>query len=383
MATHSTPFTVATALPKVHNPKTLYELTPWEHFSTSTMHSITGLSPEHGLYSTFQSEIAGVVSLVEYHLNTVQETASELHPLEVVQGYTRFSEEVGREYILDVKFIETEDGSKPRTKRVRLLRPLSQRITIIDDHEEDNSLSTVVNVVLPIFKADSSFFHFMEWFVSSNINTKESTHLILCVIGDTKTLYTAQTAVANYTKSHPGARATILSGNEDLSPSGALELGVSVLSEPDLVFMADTSLRIRPLFFQACRKNTLQGKRVYFPIPYVMFSEPEHSPGPGKWGYYSYSALCVFKSDFMTISDSPKLLFEHVGQSSSLELFQAPEPSLIKVSDVETCKGYGYVERQQYCEDMLASSQFDAGMVEYLHEHDSVNHKSLSFEESI
>lgn len=381
MATYSTPFTVATALPKVHNPKTLYELTPWEHFSTSTMHGITGLSPEHGLYSTFQSEIAGVVSLIEYHLNTVQETAGELHPLEVVQGYTRFSEEIGREYIIDVKFIETEGGSNAYTKRVRLIRPLSQRITMIA--EETNSLSTVVNVVLPIFEADGSFFRFMEWFVSSNTNTKENTHLILCVIGDTKTLYTVQTAVANYTKSHPGARATILSGTEDLSPSGALELGVSVLGEQDLVFMADTTLRIRPLFFQACRKNTLQGKKVYFPIPYVMHSEPKHHPGPGKWGYYSYSALCVFKSDFMTISDSPKLLFEHVSQSSNLEVFQAPEPSLIKVSGVESCKGYGYVERQLYCEDMLVSSQFDAGMVEYLYEHDSVNHKSLSFEESV
>lgn len=377
MATYSTPFTVATALPKVYNPKSVYELTPWEHFSTSTMHSITGLSPEHGLYSAFQSEIAGVVSLVEYRVNAAQQTATELHPVEVVQGYTRFSEEIGREYILDVKF-RTGDGSSAHTKRVRLIRPLSPHITMIA--EESNTLSTVVNIILPIFEADGPLFRFMEWFVSST--AKENTHLILCVVGDTKTLYTAQTAVANYTKSHRGIRATILSGISDLSPSGALELGVSVLSDQDLVFMADTSLRIRPLFYQSCRQNTLQGKRVYFPIPYVMVTEPNHSPGPGRWGYYSYSSLCVFKSDFMVISDAPKPLFEHVIQSSSLELFQAPEPSLIKVSDVETCKGYGYIGRQLYCKDMLASSRFDAEMVEYLHEHDSVNHKSLSFEES-
>ena len=379
VATYSTPFTIATKLPKVYNPKSLYELTPWEHFSTSTKHEIAGLSPEHGLYSSFQSEIAGLVSLVEHHLNTVQESVSDLRPVEVVQGYTRVSEEVGREYIIDARFVGVENRSNMQTKRIRLIRPFSQEIMMVAD--EVNGLSTVVNVVLPISKADESFFHFMEWYTSS-LYVKENTHLILSVIGDTHTLYRAQTAVANYTKNHPGSRATVLSGTEDLSPTGALELGVSVLSGQDLVFMADTSLRIRPLFFQSCLRNSAPGKRAYFPIPYVMFSEPKSSPGPGRWGFYSSSSLCVYKSDFLRFSDSPKLLFQRVSESS-LELFQAPDPALIRVAQPETCGGLTDVEQQLYCKELLESTQFETSMVEYLYEHDKVIHKSLSFTESV
>ena len=374
VANSSTPFTIATKLPKVHNPKSLYELTPWEHFSTTTKHEITGLSPEHGLYNSFQLEIFGLVSVVEHHMNTAWSSSAELRPVEVVQGYTRFSEEVGREYIIDVMLMEAENRSNVQTKRIRLIRPLSPDLTMVT--EEGATSSTVVNIVLPIYQADDSFLHFMQWFSRADV---ENTHLILCVIGDTKTLYSAQTAVANYTKSNPDARATVLSGTKDLSPSGALELGVSVLSGQDLVFIADTSLRIRSFFFESCRKNTIKGRKVYYPIPYVMFSEPHLYPGPGHWGYYSLSSLCVYKSDFIMFSDTSDRFFQHISRSD-LELFQAPDPGLIRVGVAETCDDLtGDPEKQLYCRDLLESVQFEAGAVEYLYEHNMASHKSLSF----
>ena len=379
LANYSIPFTVAAKLPKVNNPKSLYELTPWEHFSTTTKHEITGLSPEYGLYSSFQSEISGLVSLIEHHMNTARGSTAELHPVEVVQGYTRFNEEVGREYIIDVMFMEAENRSSVHTKRIRLIRPLSQDITMVT--EDGTTSSTVVNIVLPLYQADGSFLHFMEWFSTA---AGENTHLILCVIGDTKTLYSAQTAVANYTRSNPGARATVLSGTKDLSPLGALELGVTILSGQDLVFVAYTSLRIRSFFFETCRKNTIEGKKVYYPIPYIVFKEPHAMyPGPGRWGYYSLSSLCVYKSDFMTFSDSPNRLFQRISRSN-LELFQAPDPGLIRISVAETCDGLARdVEKKLYCRDLLEAAQFDASAVEYLHEHDmAMSHaKSLSFVE--
>lgn len=377
MATYSTPFTVATKLPKVYNPPSLYEPAPWEHFSTTKKHEITGLSPEHELYTSFQSEVAGIVSLIEHHVNTVGDISATLRPVEVVQGYTRFSEEVGREYVIDVMFIDTENRTNVQTRRTRLIRPLSQDFIMVT--EETTNPSTVVNVVLPIFKADQSFYDFIEWYYKTiSLHPIANVHLILCVIGDTRTLYSAQTAVANHTKSHPGSRATVLSGRSDLSPSGALELGVSVLSANDLVFMADTSLRIQPFFFRSCRQNAAQGIKVFFPVPYVMFSEPESSPGPGRWGFYSYSSLCIYKSDFLTFSDSPKMLFQHVSKSH-MEIFRAPEPGLIKISESESCTEWEDADKQLFCKDLLNTSRFEADMVDYLYNHDRASHKSLSF----
>ena len=370
---------MATKLPKVYNPESLYELTPWEHFSTSTKHDITGISPEHGLYCHFESEIAGMVSLVGHHVNTeLDDDAAELRPVEVVQGYARFSAEVGREYVIDVKFAEVSNSSSLHTKRVRLLRPLSKDIMMI---AEDSGVSTtVVNVVVPVLEAGKSFLQFMWWYERASLHSKQKTHLILSVIGDSSTLHSAQVAVANYTMHHPGVRATVLSGTKDLSPLGALELGISVLGSHDLVFMADTRLRLRPLFFHSCQRNTAEGKRVYYPVPYVVFSEPDTASGPGRWGFYSYSALCIYKSDFLPVSDSFRQLFQHVSQSS-LELFQAPDPSLVRVAQPETCDEMTGGERQLLCQDLMESRQLEAGLVEYLYNHDTASHRSLAFTE--
>ena len=377
VATYSTPFTVATKLPKLYNPPSLYELVPWEHFSTSTIHSIAGLSPEHGLYSSLQSEIAGVVGLIEQHVNSDPGT-TELRPVEVIQGYTRFSEDVGREYILDLMFVEADDETSVLNKRFRLIRPLSPDITMVS--EPTPSSEAIVNIILPVSEADRTFTNFIEWYFRTSLHSTEpNVHLILCVVGDTQALFTVQTMVANLTKFQPRSRTTILSGTPHLSPTGSLELGVSVLTNTDLVFLADTSLRIRSFFFDSCRANALPGGRVYFPVPYVMFEEPRGYPGPGRWGFYSISSVCIYKSDFLRLSDSPKGLFQRAS-GSNLELFQAPDPGLIRVGTAEDCESsQDDAEREEYCNDHSIVTQFEAGTIDYLYQHDKVVHKSLSF----
>ena len=377
---YSSPIAVVTKLPKVVNPPSVYELVPWEHFSTATKHSITGASPEEPLPSSFLSEIAGVVGLVESHLNSVRGSMPEVRVVEVVQGYTRFTEEGGREYILDLMLVETDSENSVRNERVRLIRPLSPDITMVT--EATPTSDTVVNIVITVSEADDSFSHFLEWYYLTTLTpTDPHLHLILCVTGgDTHTLFSAQTTVANLTRLHPSSRTTILSGPAHLSPSGALELGVSILSSEDLVFIADTNLRIRPFFFDSCRANTLPGNRAYFPVPYVMFEEPSRGyPGPGRWSYYSTASVCMYKSDFLRFSDSPREMFEKVS-GSGLEVFQAPDPGLIRVGGVERCEGGSEDgDWDVLCRDLLTSAQFETGEVDYLHRHDQAGHKSLSF----
>lgn len=382
VASNSAPITMATKLPTVHNPQSVYELVPWTHFSTSTTHSVTGLSPEHGLYASLHSEIAGVVGLIEYHLNTVHSAGAAdkqgLKPVEVIQGYTRFSEEAGREYILEIMFVEVENETRVHNKRVRLLRPLSPDITMV--MEDTTTSDTIVNIILPLSTADDGFRHFMEWYYRTALHGAEyNVHLILCVVGDTKTLFRVQSLVANLTKLQPRSRTTILAGTPNLSPAGAVELGVSILTGKDLVFLADTTLRIRSFFFHSCRTNTLPGSKVYFPAPYVMFEEPVDYPGPGRWGFYHHSLVCIYKSDLLKFSVSPGNLFSRVS-GSDVELFQAPEPGLIKVGVAETCeRGGNDADREVHCEESLMSAQLEPAAVDYLYHHDQTNHISLSF----
>ena len=374
----SPPFVMAAKLPKVLNPSSLYELSPWKHFSTTAEHDICGLSPEHGLYSSFRSEIAGVVSLLEHHINTGMGTASELQPVEVVGGYTRFTAEVGREYILDIRFSEEEDNSRLVTKRVRLIRPLGRDITLVS--ERPSSLNPV-SVVVPVLRADRTFFQFMAWYETASMQGEVQPHLVLPVTGDSNTLYTVRMVAANHTRRHPQSRATVLPGRKGLSLSGALELATPILDSTALVFIADVSLRIHPQFFQNCLQNTIAGQKVYVPMPYVVFSEPEMGmPGPGHWGFYSLSSLCIYRSDLLTLPHSPGLLFQQISKSG-LELFQAPDPSLVQVVRPEACRQMEDLEAQEYCRDLSESRQVDPGLVGYMFEHDRASRMSLSFTE--
>ena len=378
VATHTTPFTVATKLPKILNPHSVYELVPWEHFTTATKHSTTGLTPEHGLYDSFHSEIVGVVGLIEHHLNSVR-GARERRVAEVVQGYTRFSEEVGREYILDLMLVETEDESSVQNERFRLIRPLGINMTLISEATPTNDV--IVNIILPVSEVNNDFSHFMEWYYRTTLQSSETyLHLILCIVGDTQTLSKTQRMVANLTRFHPTTRTTILSGTSDLSLAGSLELGASVLNGRDLLFLADTGLRVRQFFFDSCRANTLLGRRVYFPIPYVMLEEPSEYPGPGQWGLSAFASACIHKSDFINLSGSTKSLLERVSESG-LEVFQAPDPGLIRVGGVENCEGAELDgDWEVFCRDYVASSRVTKSEVDYLYHHDQiVSRKSLSF----
>ena len=364
-------------LPKIVNPSSWYDIVPWKHFSMTTEHNVGDYSSERGLHSRIRSEIAGVVSLLGHHINSARSAHSELRPVEVVKGYTRFSAEVGREYILDIKFSEEDSSSQFVMERVRLIRPLEQKITIIS---EPQSPSASVNVVVPVLNADKMFFQFIAWFASASVLGEVNPHLILSVTGDSDTLYTVQTVVANYTHKYPLFWATILAAKTNISIDKALELGVAMLEDSDLIFVTELSLRVDPIFFRNCLQNSIAGRKVYFPVPYIVYREPDKGvPGPGRWGFYSHSSLCIYKSDFLKFAHSSKFLLEQVSQSD-LEVFQAPDPSLVRVVKPVNCQEVAKrAEVTEYCVYLLMSQQMEQDLVEYMYKLDNIDHSSLSF----
>ena len=237
-----------------------------------------------------------------------------------------------------------------------------------------------MNVVVPVVNADGMFYQFIAWFAAASVLGEVSPHLILSVTGDSDTLYTVQTVVANYTHKYPLFRATILAGKTNISIYKALELGVAMLENSNLIFATELSLRIDPIFFQNCLQNSIAGRKVYFPVSYIVYWEPDKGvPGPGRWGFYSQSSLCIYTFDFLKFAHSSKSLLEQVSQSD-LEVFQAPDSSLVRVVEPVNCQELAKrAEVTEFCVYLLLSQQMDKDLVEYMHKLDNVDRSSLSF----
>ncbi len=377
-------FTPKLKIPTINNPKNRYETKSWVHFDAVSNEDIGGVSPRHRILDTFWSEITHLVTLMEGYVNYKLNETLELRAVEVVDGYTRFSAEVGREYILDVKFAQVDNNTNIVLKRFRLIRPLDQEILLVP---EKTALDVTVNVIVPVHSVNKNFFEFMEAYRLASLHPQENAHLILTVLGKGKNLYNVQTTVANYTKMYPKARVTILAGKGNSSIQG-LELGLSVLSEGELAFLASVNLKIQPGFFATCRKNAVARERMYFPVPFVTYKDQrfdtkaaEFPNWLGRWATYSFEYSCLYKDDYTLLGgDLSTPLFERA-IIEEVEVMRAPEHKLIQTLEVKDCNSVAHRRSREVCLFSRASSSVDqVDFSQYLYDFRTVKHRSLKYD---
>ena len=378
-------FVPRATLPKTLNPKNTYELPLWKHFSANYMENVGDLVPQRGISNHLQNDINNLLTLVESYINR-NSNRSELYPIKVVDGYSRFSSELGQEYILDVNFADADSdyhGKDAINKKVRLIRPLGQEILIIP--EKFNPRATV-NVIVPVHSVDDNFRVFMAAYERASLQADENAHLILSVMGEGDNLYNVQSIVANYTKRYPMFRVTILAGKEKCSIADALTLGMSVLGEKELAFLANVSLRIHTQFFDACRKNAILGERIYFPIPFSFWNASNVSPliskWSGQWAIYNFQFACLYKEDYKLLgSNSMTKLFGRAIKSK-LEIMQAPDPRLTQTFMQERCESISDRQKQAACLQARSAGIIDqVQLSQYVYDLRRQKHSSLRFEQ--
>ena len=341
--------------------------------------------PQRGISNHLQNDITNLLTLVESYVNQ-NSNHSELYPFKIVDGYTRFSSELGQEYILDVSFADTDSdyhGKGAINKKVRLIRPLGQEILIIP--EKFNPGATV-NVIVPVHSVDDNFRAFMAAYEHASLRADENAHLILSVMGEGDNLYNVQSIVANYTKRYPMFRVTILAGKEKCSIADALTLGMSVLGEKELAFLANVSLRIHTQFLDACRKNAILGERIYFPIPFSFWNASNISPliskWSGQWAIYNFQFACLYKEDYKLLgSHSMTELFGRAIKSK-LEIMQAPDPRLTQTFMREVCESISDRQKQAACLQARSAGIIDqVQLSQYVYDLRQQKHSSLRFEQ--
>lgn len=374
------------SIPVSFRPQNRFEVMKWNYFDALALYEDDNLNPRKPL----KAYKYNLLELQKALLEAVK-IANRQHPVKIkfkqlINGYVRHNALVGNEYIIDAQFVEVRNPHKHVNKRVSLVRPLANQYTI--QFSKANGTEPV-HIVVPLYKVNSRFSDFMQMYEQSCLSNEENTHLVLAVFGESDVSLVRST-VATYTDRYPNAHITVLLGQGEFSRAKALDLGLSSLEDNSLAFLCDVDIHIDTSFFARCRRNTIQGKRVYYPEVFKLYNmdyvyrnqaKPKHPSivrENGHWGHYAFGMVCIYKSDYRLVGgfDVNKMgwggedvqLYENVIRAR-LEVFRTPDVGLIHQWHSKMCTGH--ISSKQYEQCMMSKAEVLADrreLAQYIYE---------------
>ena len=355
-----------------HNPADKFDLALWTTFDSNLMYEVSAVIPQHVPYPTLKADIDHLLGLLRPYFNAGGGAKRNID--QIPKGYVRYNPRVGREYILTLKLIEVDNPDKVSFQRVRLVRPLGREIAITEEEISPKR----IHVILPIETCDT---HFSEFIAMYEESAQEKLNLIAVVFSE-RDAKLVKAALQGFTRQHPHARLTVVTGSGEFSVPRAVDIGMQVVkNSDDLVFLAEVDVRIKPRFWQSCRTNAVPGKRVYFPVAFWVYDSDFSGTKDdktiirhwsGQWAFYSVRHVCIHKQDYDSIggygnSQYSDELFERT-ITSHLEAMQAPDPHLFKLWGSKTC-GELPPGRGDICRQFKYSASFDqTELADYLSE---------------
>jgi hypothetical protein len=322
------------------------ELRRWSVATADTVHYSDRLEPSEWYDGELRLELESVAREGINHLNQVHKASDEKFTEHkygrVTYGSFRYLGTQGRQMILDV---ETEAKAM---KRLFILRPFLPDPVVIEDSGPE-AINKTIDFVVPLSNVNNRFAEFMKTYEDLCLKVNENCRLNLVVYG-TQDLAVIKSNVTMYMNKYPDAQFNIIAGMGKFSRGRALHTGISTLQKSDLAFTCDVDMTIHRSFLNRCRRNTIQGRRVYYPevfkfydMSYVYRFEPEPKHGyditrkNGHWCTYGYGMVCIYKSDYDAASGYDTTIEGWGGEDVKLadniikakyEILRAPDPGL-------------------------------------------------------
>ena len=334
---------VVTELSSGYQPTTIYDIQAWQYFDDRVIYSDKAVLPSYWLHSQKNTRRE-----LQEMLGKVVQAASEkygrkLRFKKIVNGWVRHNPLRGSEYIVDCLFI---DGfRRVISRRINFVRPLATNYIAQKDSGDPQA---TVAFVVPVAKVNERFREFITMYENLGLASKENVKLILAVYGMDDISFVNKILEPLRDK-YPEASVTVVEGKGEFSRGKALHLGMSRLYPEELAFLCDVDMTVSQSFLEKCRKNTVRGKRVYYPeffklynLDYVYREKKRPSRISmkrmhGHWAYYSYGMLCIYKSDYDTVGgmntnivgwgEEDVNFFEKVLRKR-LDVLRAPDTSL-------------------------------------------------------
>lgn len=324
------------------------ELKRWSVANPNSTYFSDHLEPREWYDGELRQELDMIAHQSLQRLNTMHRSAdkfgnyTDLKFRRVMYGFFRFLGAQGRELILDV---ETESRV---IKRLSILKPFLSKPILLEDAGSE-AINKTIDFVVPLSNVNNRFAEFMKTYEDLCLKVDENCRLNLVVYGS-QDLADIKTNITVYKRKYPGAQLNIIAGKGKFSRGRALHTGISTLQKSDLAFTCDVDMTIHRSFLNRCRRNTIQGRRVYYPevfkyydMSYVYRFEPEPKHGydisrkHGHWCTYGYGMLCIYKSDYDDVSGYDTTIEGWGGEDIQLvddvikhgyEVLRAPDPGL-------------------------------------------------------
>lgn len=357
------------------------EFQPWQTIISGMVYSEDTEVPAVRVSPALSSELNLLIANALYQINTQESPQLVLKKLG--SAMVRYNAAAGREAILDLELGSSRNENETMTRRVHFRRPPGDIISI----RETGDYNATVHVIVPISNVEERLRLFLKSYLSS---TKHQPHtkLILVVYGQEQ-FRRVGLLVAHYTRHRRENRITIIKGVGEFARGRALEQGLNMLANGHLAFLCDVDMTIDDGFWNRCRLNAIQGRRVYYPVFFSLYNmeyvyHNNNKPNGfwvsrehGHWVWYSYGMVCIYKSDYIASGGFDTTIvgwggedtdfFERVLLRAKLEVIKAPEPSLIHRWHTKHCSAS--LNPQQYYDCLGSKAEALAGkkqLAEYI-----------------
>ncbi|XP_061698282.1 chondroitin sulfate synthase 2 [Syngnathoides biaculeatus] len=353
-------------------PKSRFEVLKWEYFTEEEIYSCVDGSPKCELGGVDRLDVADVIDVAVGELNKKYKPILHLKKQRLVNGYRRFDPTRGMEYTLDLQLeVANQKGhSRSITKRVHLLRPLSQLEIIPMPYVTEG---TRVHAIIPITALDRDYVeHFLKVFASNAFETSENIILTFLFIYDpveaqqvnqNDIFAGVKTQINLYERKYPAVKIPWISVKTD-TPSQIKFMDIISKKHPvdTLFLLASVNTNVNSEFLNRCRMNSINNWQVFFPIHFQDYNPDVayHSqPRPatidlvkdsGHFDRWSFDEACFYNADFMAtrtkmvgdVQENEEILetldiYDMFVKYSGLHVFRAVEPALHQGYRYQAC----------------------------------------------
>ncbi|XP_054031303.1 chondroitin sulfate synthase 2 isoform X2 [Dryobates pubescens] len=359
-------------IPPPFQPKTRFEVLRWDYFTEEQVYACMDGSPKCELRGADLADVADVVATAMEELNRKYQPVLHIRKQQLVNGYRRFDPTRGMEYTLDLQVeVVTQKGhSRSVTKRVHLVRPLSEVEIIPMPYVTEASR---INVILPLTAHDRDHAaRFLEAYAAAAFESSENAVLTFLFIYDP---FEAQQVTQNDIFAHVKAQITEyerkyvevkipwISVKTD-APSQIKVMDIISKKHPvdTLFFVAGVGTEVTVDFLNRCRMNTINNWQVFFPIHFQGYNPAiaYHNQVPpatldllrdaGRFDRDVFHEACFYNADYMAartrmvgdVQENEDILetldiYDMFIKYSNLHVFRAVEPALLQHYRHQAC----------------------------------------------